>query len=59
MVQVYRLAHPVSVENTPAYAGCKSWVPLEESVATAGAQAGISDADYESRRQKILCSVMI
>ena len=53
LVRAYRLAEPVTVENTPAYAGCKSWVPLEEPLATAGATAVMDDAAYERRRLEI------
>lgn len=28
-VRVYKLAQPKTIPNRPAYAGCKSWVPLE------------------------------
>ncbi len=45
-VRAYRLARPVEVLNTPAYAGCKSWVPLEREVSTRGATAVIDDAEY-------------
>jgi len=54
VVRAYRLPHPTTVENTPAYAGCKSWVPLGQPVPTAGALPAVGDADYESRRQSIL-----
>ena len=32
LVRAYSLAKPVTVANTPAYAGCKSWVPLDEAI---------------------------
>jgi hypothetical protein len=57
LVRAYRLAKPMTVENRPAYAGCKSWVPLEESIATDGAQAVLADEAYEQRRQTILLTV--
>jgi hypothetical protein len=53
LVRAYRLARPVTVENTPAYAGCKSWVPLEGPVSTAGAQPVLDDTTYQTRRQLI------
>src|SRR5687768_2828423 len=43
LVRAYRLNAPVAVENTPAYAGCKSWVPLDEAVGT-GDVAPVIDA---------------
>jgi hypothetical protein len=45
-VRVYRLAAPVEVVNTPAYAGCKSWVPLEREISTRGAAPVVDDAEY-------------
>jgi hypothetical protein len=54
LVRAYRLREPAAVENTPAYAGCKSWVPLEEPIDTGGAVPVLDDAKYESRRQAIL-----
>jgi hypothetical protein len=54
LVRAYRLAKPMTVENTPAYAGCKSWVPLEERIATAGATAVLDDTSYQTTRQVIL-----
>jgi hypothetical protein len=54
MVRAYRLAEPVTVENTPAYAGCKSWVPLGRTVSTAGARPVLGDEAYASRRRRIL-----
>jgi hypothetical protein len=54
LVRAYRLREPVTVENTPAYAGCKSWVPLDEPIETGGATPVLDDVRYESRRSAIL-----
>jgi hypothetical protein len=54
LVRAYRLGETVVIANTPAYAGCKSWVPLEEGVGTDGAKAVLSDGEYEKRRGNIL-----
>jgi hypothetical protein len=54
LVRAYRLAEPVTIENTPAYAGCKSWVPLERPVETAAATEVVEDGDYASVRGRIL-----
>lgn len=37
LVRVYRLPTPPVIPNAPAYAGCKSWVPLEAPVPIEGA----------------------
>ena len=54
LVRAFRLREPVAVENTPAYAGCKSWVPLEQEVATGTALPVMDDVKYEMRRGRIL-----
>jgi hypothetical protein len=53
LVRAYRLAETTTVENTPAYAGCKSWVPLERAIDASGATAVIVDDEYDMRRQRI------
>jgi hypothetical protein len=57
LVRAYRLPAVTTVENTPAYAGCKSWVPLDQTVRTAGARPACGDAAYETRRRSILSLV--
>ncbi|HEY1921871.1 MAG TPA: DUF1802 family protein [Tepidisphaeraceae bacterium] len=52
--RAYRLSQPITIDNTPAYAGCKSWVPLETSVQTTGAAAVLDDAQFAKRRNAIL-----
>ena len=54
LVRVYRLHEPISLANTPAYAGCKSWVPLEQPIDTGNATAVLDDVKYEHQRQVIL-----
>ena len=53
LVRAFRLPDPATVENTPAYAGCKSWVPLEEPISTAGATPALDDASYAKRVEAI------
>jgi hypothetical protein len=54
LVRAYRLAEPVTVENTPEYAGCKSWVPLEQTIDMTAATPVIDDAAYETKRASIV-----
>jgi hypothetical protein len=54
LVRAYRLANPVTIENTLTYAGCMSWVPLDKPVSTEGATPAMDDAGYEARRKLIL-----
>jgi hypothetical protein len=48
------LHEPLSITNTPAYAGCKSWVPLDEPIPTGDALPVLDDVKYEFGRKSIL-----
>ena len=54
LVRAYRLHEPVMIANTPAYAGCKSWVPLEQPIATGDALPVLDDVLYEFKRKALL-----
>jgi hypothetical protein len=54
LVRVYRLAQPVVVENTLAYAGCKSWVPLDDRVALGDIAPAMDEVSFERRRVRVL-----
>ena len=54
LVRAYRLARPVAIANTTAYAGCKSWVPLDQPVELGPTTPVLDDARYEARRARIL-----
>lgn len=54
LVRAYRLHEPQVVENTPAYAGCKSWVPLDREIATGDALPALDEVKYEFKRKQIL-----
>jgi hypothetical protein len=45
-VRVYRAAHAVEVHETPKYAGCRSWVELDEALPTAGAVPVLGDEPF-------------
>ena len=53
LVRAYVLPQPTTIQNTPAYAGCKSWVPLDQPIDTKNARPAMSDEGYESAREKI------
>jgi len=57
LLRVYRLKEPITIQNTPEYAGCKSWVPLEAPLSTAGARPVIDEADFEALRAQILSEI--
>jgi len=54
LVRAYRIQHPATLANTPAYAGCKSWVPLDRSVSLGEVKPALNDATYDARRASIL-----
>jgi hypothetical protein len=48
-VRVYRRPAVITVQNTPAYDGCVSWVDLDEALATEGCTPVLSGAEYGAR----------
>ncbi len=54
LVRAYVLSQAVTIDNTPDYAGCKSWVPLTQAIDTTGATPAITDGDYERRKDVIM-----
>ena len=53
VVRAYRLKETVRLANTAAYAGCKSWVPLEEQVDVSGAQAALEDGPFDAVLERV------
>lgn len=45
-VRVFELPRPVVIRETAAYAGCKSWVDLEEPLSTLGASPVVEDEAF-------------
>ena len=43
----------VTIANTLEYAGCKSWVPLNDPVDIIGAMAALSDARINDLKERI------
>jgi hypothetical protein len=52
-VRVYRRDEPWTVEVTPAQLGCKTWVPLEKPLATAGLTPARSEAEAAADRARL------
>jgi hypothetical protein len=50
VLRVYRLAEARTIDNLAAYAGCKSWVPLNAPVCCEGAQPVLSEQQFAERR---------
>jgi hypothetical protein len=45
-VRVHRAAVPMELPETPAYAGCRTWVELDREIPTAGATPVLDDKAF-------------
>ncbi|MGA3068341.1 MAG: DUF1802 family protein [Tepidisphaeraceae bacterium] len=54
LVRAYTLPAPIQIDNTPAYAGCKSWVPLETPHKIQNPKPSLDDEQFATRRNAIL-----
>jgi hypothetical protein len=54
LVRTHRLHSPVILANTPAYAGCKSWVPLDQPMEITDSLPALDDVKFEHRRSALL-----
>ncbi len=52
-LRVMRLPQPVVIPDSPAYAGCRSWIPLATTVDLAGSTPVISTGRFEIRLDRI------
>ncbi|OGC00178.1 MAG: hypothetical protein A3G35_16230 [candidate division NC10 bacterium RIFCSPLOWO2_12_FULL_66_18] len=48
-VRVYRRPEAITLQNTPRYDGCVSWVDLDEALSTEGCTPVLSDAEFTAR----------
>ncbi|MDQ3793650.1 MAG: DUF1802 family protein [Actinomycetota bacterium] len=47
VLRTHLLPEPVELPYSEAYAGCKSWIELEEPVSTAGSRPALDDEGFE------------
>jgi hypothetical protein len=52
-VRVWRAPAAFEVPESPAYAGCKSWVELDRELPTDGAVPVLADGDFAALREKL------
>ena len=45
-MRTYLLPEPVELPYSESYAGCKSWIELEQRVSTAGARPALDDESF-------------
>jgi len=48
-VRIYRRPEPISLVDSPHFAGCRTWVDLEHELSTSGLAAVLTDADHADR----------
>ena len=53
VVRVYRSQRMHEIAETPAYAGCKSWVELDHPLSTDGAVPVVDDSAFEAQSKMI------
>lgn len=53
VVRTYRLPRPLRLPYLERYAGCRSWVELEEALPTRGEAPVLDDAEFERRREAL------
>jgi len=52
-LRVMRLPMPITIPDLPAYAGCRSWIPLTDSIPTEGSKPVVSTGRFEIRLDRI------
>ena len=53
-VKVFRLPQILELPMLPAYGGCKSWIELEQEIATEGSQPVLTDAQFEGKLENFV-----
>jgi hypothetical protein len=52
-LRVMRLPSPAVIPDDPAYAGCRSWIPLKQPLDTTGSLPVLSSGYFETRLDRI------
>ena len=58
LLRAYRLAKPVFAPYRREYGGCRSWITLDEPVATAGSEPAISSVTHFERRIELTSALL-
>ncbi|MCI3925177.1 DUF1802 family protein [Paenibacillus sp. TRM 82003] len=53
LLRVYRLEEPLTIENVPAFAGCKSWIELPAGAGNSAMEPVLSDEAYQAETERI------
>jgi hypothetical protein len=54
LVRAHKLTNPVTIDNRPQYAGCKSWVGLRENIKVTEATPVLDAPSYQQQRDEIM-----
>lgn len=52
-VKVFRLPHAVELPMLPSYGGCKSWIELDEDIATQGSHLVLGEAEFQVKLDRM------
>ncbi|MBI2805702.1 MAG: DUF1802 family protein [Planctomycetes bacterium] len=53
VARVYRITQPHVIDESPAYAGCKSWLELDHPLSTDGSTPVLADADFDIVKRQL------
>lgn len=53
VIRAWRLPQPVAIENRESYAGCRSWLSLEDAIDITKSIPALSEGEFRERRREI------
>lgn len=53
VVRIFEAPQPHVIRDTPAIAGCRSWVELPQPLSTVGLKPVLSDAEFQSKWERV------
>ena len=53
ILRAYRMVQPVDLQELPRYAGCRSWVRLEEELSTNAVEPALSDQAFAKKLRQL------
>lgn len=53
VLRAWRLPQPVAIANRADYAGCRSWVSLDDQIEISGSIPALPDAEFNERRSAV------
>jgi hypothetical protein len=56
-VRTFRLPHPTTITVTPEYAGCRSWVSLDDEIEIDGSTPVLSEAELAAKVEAIEAAI--